>query len=136
MAAAEPSPLPWRLDGPPMVVVADPGDGLVGGEAVEDGQGGAGAAEAAAAGDLDPFAAVRPPVGLAEGVEGVVAVGGTPKSGQRTRRWGQAGAGPPVRTRAKSAGLAGSTRRRPRTRAPLGRATRPFSSSQPMVVIL
>jgi hypothetical protein len=79
---AEPPPLPWRLDGPPMVVVADPGDGLVGGEAVEDGkggQGGPGAAEATAAGDLDPLTAGRAPVGLVEGVEGLVPVGRDPE---------------------------------------------------------
>jgi hypothetical protein len=31
--------------------------------------------------DLDPFAAVGPPVGLVEGVEGVVGVGGDPEVG-------------------------------------------------------
>src|SRR5918994_192109 len=91
---AEPAPLPWRLDGPPVVVGAHPADGLAGAETVEDGQGGqggAGAADAAAA----PF----------------------------------------PRTRAKSAGPAGSPSRRPRTRAPPGRETTPVSSSQLSAVI-
>lgn len=72
-----------------MVVVADPGDGLAGGEAVEDGQGGQGgpgAAEAAAAGDLDPLAAVRAPVGLVEASKARSRSVGTPKSGHRMRR--------------------------------------------------
>jgi hypothetical protein len=53
---AEPSPLPDGLDGPAVVVAANPGECLAWGEAVEDGQcrqGGSGAADAAAAGDLD-----------------------------------------------------------------------------------
>lgn len=54
---------------------------------------------------------------------------GTQKSGQRTRRCGQAGAGPGARSRAKSAGPAvGAAIGRARTAAPPGSTTSPLRS--------
>ena len=60
-----------------MVVATDPGECFAWGEAVKDGQcgqGGSGAADSAVAGGFDPFAGVCPAGGLAQGVQGVLAV--------------------------------------------------------------
>jgi len=63
---------------------SDPGDGLLRRQAVENGEGGKGgscAADAAAAGNFDPFPGVCPAVGLAQGVEDVGMVDGDPRVG-------------------------------------------------------
>lgn len=65
-----------------MVVAADPGEGFARGETVKDGQcceSGSGAADATAAGDFYALACVRAAVSLAEGIQGVVPVGGYPE---------------------------------------------------------
>jgi hypothetical protein len=79
----DPSSLPGCLDGAWLVVAADPGDGLGGRDAGKDGDGGergAGAADAAAACDLDPFGRGAF-VGGAEGGDGVVGRGGAAEVG-------------------------------------------------------
>jgi len=67
-----------------MVVEANPGDGLVRWEAIQDsqcGQSGSCTTDAPAASDLDAFTVLRTAVGLVQGVEGVGAIAGNPEVG-------------------------------------------------------
>ena len=76
--------MPGGFHGAGMVVVADPGDGLVRCKAIEDGQCGqcsSCATDAAAAGDFDAFTVLSTAVGLVQGVESVGAIAGNPEVG-------------------------------------------------------
>jgi hypothetical protein len=75
--ACDPLALPWCFDGALVVVDAGPGDGFGGEEAGQDGEtghDGAGAANAAAAGNFDPLTCLCTVVEGVDVVDGVLAM--------------------------------------------------------------